>query len=82
VLYEMLAGAPPFGRGGMPLGGAPAAAPPLRSARPRVPVALAELAHACLAPVPADRPGAGEVWSVVSQDPSAAHGALAPHVTV
>jgi DNA-binding SARP family transcriptional activator len=72
VLYEMLAGAPPFGRSGMPLGGAPAAAPPLRSARPRVPPALAELVHACLAPVPADRPRAGEVSNLLDRGRSPA----------
>jgi len=58
IVYEMLAGDPPFGRPshmatfGRKLSEAP---PPLRDRRERVPGGLADVVHLCLARVPADR---------------------------
>jgi serine/threonine-protein kinase len=62
VLYEMLAGEPPFGRAsqlallGWKLSQAP---PPLRALRERVPEALERIVETCLTRVPADRYGSG-----------------------
>jgi serine/threonine-protein kinase len=62
ICYEMLAGGPPFarpGRGASLGDKLTQPAPPLRARRETVPAALAELVHACLARVPADRPASG-----------------------
>jgi serine/threonine-protein kinase len=64
VLYELLAGEPPF-RGSSfvetALRHVNEAPPDLRERRPDVPPALAALVHRCLAKSPADRPTAAEV---------------------
>lgn len=69
VLYEMLAGEPPFGRRGSALGaGMAREPPPIRGVRERVPEALAEVVHACLARVPADRyPSARELSTALDR---------------
>ncbi|HEX9376990.1 MAG TPA: protein kinase [Actinomycetota bacterium] len=60
VMYELLAGEPPFDRG-TPLATAMAHVkeepPPLRTVRPGVPANLASLVHRCLAKDPGERPG-------------------------
>jgi serine/threonine-protein kinase len=63
ILYEMLAGEPPFGRASRSMGLAPklTQAPALvRTRRESVPEALERIIHTCLARVPADRYASGE----------------------
>lgn len=65
VLYELLTGRTPF-VGNLPIAVATQhmtnEPPPLRPARPDVPVPLAELVQKLLAKTPSERPGAAEVY--------------------
>jgi serine/threonine-protein kinase len=66
VVYEMLAGRPPFGRSGpqpvqwLMMAILEQEPPPLREMRPDVPPALADIVERCLAKDPADRYGSAE----------------------
>ncbi len=66
VLYEMLAGRPPFEKGtsgivGMILAHIHKAPPPLREFNPNVPESVAALIHRTLEKVPSDRPTAAQL---------------------
>jgi DNA-binding SARP family transcriptional activator len=66
IVYEMLAGEPPFGRSSRSSSlGAKLTQPPmpLRARRESVPEALEQIVHTCLARVPADRYSSGEELS-------------------
>jgi len=74
IVYEMLAGEPPFGRPsrGSGLGRKLTQSPPkLRSIRESVPEALEDVVHTCLARLPADRYATGEaLCSEIARLPS------------
>jgi len=79
ILYELLAGEPPFDHANLDQAAARATSPQIRQVRPEVPPSLSELIRAGLATDPAERPSTAAAWlaaidvvrSVVPPDPPA-----------